>query len=120
MRAVVFGLIASVLALGSAQALDGTYTGKGGGPRDTSWNLRAKIAPATDGRFKVNVQSDNASCASEMDGVGTLANQTLRVTGDCDLSISVNGDNLQITEGPSCIMAHGAGCEFSGDVRKIE
>lgn len=120
MRAALFGLVGVVLAFGPAQALDGTYTGKGGGPRDIPWNLRAKIAPAPDGRFKVNVQSDNASCASEMDGVGTLANQTLRVTGDCDLSISVNGDNLQITEGPSCIMAHGAGCEFSGDVRKIE
>lgn len=120
MRAALFGLVGAVLVLGSAQALDGTYTGKGGSPRDATWNLRAKIAPAADGRFKVNVQSDNASCASEMDGVGTLANQTLRVTGDCDLSISVNGDNLQITEGPSCIMAHGAGCEFSGDVRKIE
>lgn len=120
MRALAVGLVGVFLAIGPAQALDGTYTGKGGGPRDTAWNLRAKIAPSADGRFKVNVQSDNASCASEMDGVGTLANQTLRVTGDCDLSISVNGDNLQITEGPSCIMAHGAGCEFSGDVRKIE
>ena len=117
MHAVWVGLVSAVLAVGGAEAVEGEYVGKGSEPAGYKWVLYAKIAPATGGRYRVEVQSTNATCASQTNGVGTLRGKVLKVGGSCPLTISFSGHSARIVESDGCA-DHGATCTYSGTLRR--
>ena len=116
MRSIIFAGVGSVLAVGAAQAVQGHYVGKGSEPAGYQWDLDAKVSPAGRGRYKIQVTSTNANCASQTDGVGTLRGKVLKVSGSCPLTIRFRGQSARIVEGKGCV-DHGATCTFSGTLR---
>jgi hypothetical protein len=117
MRKVWIGMVGAVLAVSSASAINGIYHGKGSDPGGYRWQLYAKITPLPDGRYRTDVQSTNATCASQTDGVGTLRGKTLKIAGSCPLTIRFNGRSARMIEGRGCT-EHGATCSFVGILRK--
>jgi hypothetical protein len=117
MCAVWVALIGAVLAVSSASAIDGTYHGKGSDPGGYRWQLYAKIAPLPNGQYRTDVQSTNATCASQTESVGTLRGSILTVVGSCPLTIRFNGRLARIIEDKGC-SEHGATCSFNGIVHK--
>ena len=118
MRAVWFSLVGAVLAVSSASAVEGIYHGKGSDPGGYRWQLYAKITELADGRYRTDVQSTNATCASQTEGVGTLRGKTLTVAGSRPLTIRFQGRSARIVEGAECASEHGATCTYSGTLRR--
>ena len=111
------GLAGAALAISSASAIDGIYHGKGSDPGGYRWQLYAKITRLPNGQYRTDVQSTNASCASQTEGFGILRGRTLKVAGSCSLTIHFDGRSARIIEGKGCT-EHGAACCFDGILHK--
>jgi hypothetical protein len=120
MRAVWAFSVGWVLVASGASAVEGIYHGKGSDPGGYRWRLYAKITALSDGRYRNDVQSTNATCASQTDGIGTLRGKTLKVAGSCPLTIRFKGRSARIVEGAECASEHGATCTYSGTLQREE
>jgi hypothetical protein len=69
------------------------------------------------GGYRTDIQSTNATCASQTEGVGTLRGGILTVGGSCPLTIRFDGRSARMIEGHSCT-EHGATCSFDGILHK--
>lgn len=118
MRTVWAGLVGAALAINGASAVEGIYHGNGFEPGGYRWQLYAKITPLSGGRYRTDIQSTNATCASQTEGIGTLRGRTLKVAGSCPLTIRFKGQSARIVEGVGCASEHGATCTYSGTLRR--
>lgn len=107
-----------MLVASGASAVEGIYHGKGSDHGSYRWLLYAKITALSDGRYRTDVQSTNATCASQTDGIGTLSSKTLKVVGSCPLTIHFQGRSARIVEGAECASEHGATCSYSGTLHR--
>ena len=118
MRAVWAFSVGWMLAVSGASAVEGIYHGRGSDPGGYRWQLYAKITALSDGRYRTDVQSTNATYASQTNGIGTMRGRTLKVAGSCPLMIRFQGRSARIVEGVGCAFEHGATCTYSGTLRR--
>ena len=94
MHAVCIGLIGVMLASSGAPALGGEFQGSGSESSGYRWQLHPKITPESIGRYKVQVTSTNATCASETVWTGTFHYSVFTVGGECPLTIALKVDDF--------------------------
>jgi hypothetical protein len=117
MRTVWAGLVGAALAINGASAVEGIYHGNGSEHGGYRWQMYARITALPGGQFHTDVQSTNATCASQTEGIGTLRGSTLTVGGSCPLTIRFKGRSVRMIEGEGCT-EHGATCSFNGILHK--
>ena len=120
MRTALLALVTLPIGLSAspASAINGHYKGAGSEPGGYRWQLDAKVTSATGGRHRVVLQSTNANCASQTEGIGRLRGKMLDVHGDCRLTITLTGRSMAVKEHPGCAY-HGALCTFDGTLTKV-
>jgi hypothetical protein len=73
MRPVWVFSVGAVLAATRASAVEGIYHGKGTDPGGYRWQLYAQITPLPGSRYRTDIQSTNATCASQTEGPARCA-----------------------------------------------